>query len=101
MFTYNLFSDYNFFQITLPEAASPLLYGIISLHDHIFIFLNVTLAFVIYLLFTTLKYFNNSTTAPFSKFSNNKLQLQNSALCTFSPKLVFNQFSAASLLEVV
>lgn len=51
------FTDYNFFKITLNDPASPLMYGIIELHDHIFFFLNMVLFVVLFLLFTTLNFF--------------------------------------------
>lgn len=59
-----LFTDYNFFKMTFIDPASPLMYGIIELHDHIFFFLNMVLFLVLFLLVTTLKFFSyerNST----------------------------------------
>jgi hypothetical protein len=53
-----LFSEYNFFKINFIDPASPLMYGIIELHDHIFFFLNMVLFLVLFLLLTTLRYFS-------------------------------------------
>lgn len=53
-----LFSEYNFFKINFIDPASPLMYGIIELHDHIFFFLNMVLFLVLFLLATTLRYFS-------------------------------------------
>jgi len=58
-----LYSEYNFFKINFIDPASPLMYGIIELHDHIFFFLNMILFLVLFLLLTTIRYFsykNNS-----------------------------------------
>lgn len=50
-------SDY---QINFPDPATPIMYGIIELHNYIFFFLVIILAFVVTLLFNTLNsfYFN-------------------------------------------
>jgi len=53
-----LFSEYNFFKVNFIDPASPLMYGIIELHDHIFFFLNMVLFLVLFLLVTTLRYFS-------------------------------------------
>lgn len=58
-----LYSEYNFFKVNFIDPASPLMYGIIELHDHIFFFLNMILFLVLFLLLTTVRYFsykNNS-----------------------------------------
>lgn len=52
-----LFSEYNFFKLNFIDPASPLMYGIIELHDHIFFFLNMILFLVLFLLLTTIRYF--------------------------------------------
>jgi cytochrome c oxidase subunit 2 len=52
------FSEYNFFKLNFIDPASPLMYGIIELHDHIFFFLNMVLFLVLFLLITTLRYFS-------------------------------------------
>jgi len=52
-----LLSEYNFFKLNFIDPASPLMYGIIELHDHIFFFLNMILFLVLFLLLTTIKYF--------------------------------------------
>ncbi len=55
----NLFlSEYNFFKVNFIDPASPLMYGIIELNDHIFFFLNMVLFLVLFLLASTLRYFN-------------------------------------------
>lgn len=53
-----LFTEYNFFKLNFIDPASPLMYGIIELHDHIFFFLNMILFLVLFLLLTTLRYFS-------------------------------------------
>ena len=57
MTTNLLFTEFNFFKLNFIEATSPLMYGIIELHDHIFFFLNMILFIVLFLLFTTINYF--------------------------------------------
>lgn len=52
------YTEYNFFKLNFIDPASPLMYGIIELHDHIFFFLNMILFLVLFLLLTTLKYFS-------------------------------------------
>lgn len=52
-----LLSEYNFLKVNFIDPASPLMYGIIELHDHIFFFLNMILFLVFFLLFTTIRYF--------------------------------------------
>lgn len=63
-----IFTEYNFFKINLTEPASPLMYGIIELHDHIFFFLNMILFLVLFLLVTTLKYFTYSKNSKLNKY---------------------------------
>jgi cytochrome c oxidase subunit 2 len=53
-----LFTEYNFFKVNFIDPASPLMYGIIELHDHIFFFLNMILFLVLFLLLTTLRRFS-------------------------------------------
>lgn len=52
-----LYTEYNFFKLSFIEPASPLMYGIVQLHDHIFFFLNMILFLVLFLLFSTIQLF--------------------------------------------
>jgi len=52
------------FSISLPLPSSPIMYGIISLHDHILFFLGIILALVLYLLIATLLDYNYNSIAP-------------------------------------
>jgi cytochrome c oxidase subunit 1 len=54
-------SDFSFYKLNLPNAATPIMHGIITLHDNILFFLTLILFFVLYLLFSTLKDFNYET----------------------------------------
>jgi len=63
-----LFSEYNFFKLNFIDPASPLMYGIIELHDHIFFFLNMILFLVLFLLFTTLKFFTYEKNTAVNRF---------------------------------
>jgi len=44
-------------KITFPEAITPIMYGIIALHDHILFFLSIILFVVLYIFITTLQEF--------------------------------------------
>jgi hypothetical protein len=52
------YTEYDFFKVNFIDPASPLMYGIIELNDHIFFFLNMILFLVLFLLLTTIKYFS-------------------------------------------
>lgn len=52
-----LFTEFNFYKMSFPTPASPLMYGIIELHDHIFFFLNIILFIVLFLIATTVNLF--------------------------------------------
>lgn len=60
-----LLTEFNFYKVDFISPASPLMYGIIELHDHIFFFLNMILFIVLFLIATTVNYF--------SYFQNTKL----------------------------
>jgi cytochrome c oxidase subunit 1 len=61
LFTPNICDWFNFYKVNLPNAATPIMQGIINLHDNILFFLTLILFFVLYLLFVT-----------FSDFTYNK-----------------------------
>jgi cytochrome c oxidase subunit 1 len=49
----NVCDWFHFYKINLPNAATPIMQGIINLHDNILFFLTLILFFVLYLLFVT------------------------------------------------
>jgi cytochrome c oxidase subunit 1 len=49
---------FSFYKLNLPNAATPIMQGIINLHDNILFFLSLILFFVLYLLIITLLNFN-------------------------------------------
>ncbi len=63
-----MFTEYNFFKLNFIEAASPLMYGIIELHDHIFFFLNMILFLVFFLLLSTMNLFTYPKNSATSRF---------------------------------
>ena len=53
-FSINTCDQFNSYKINLPNAATPIMQGIIDLHDNILFFLTLILVFVLYLLFITI-----------------------------------------------
>lgn len=63
-----LFTEFNFYKLNFIEPASPLMYGIIELHDHIFFFLNMILFIVLFLIATTVKLFTYNENTKLNKY---------------------------------
>lgn len=63
-----LFSDYDFYRFSFQDAVTPMLYGIIDLHDHIFFFMCIILFVVFFFLITTVLFFNNGTFSGYRAF---------------------------------
>ena len=94
------------YQITFSEPATPIMYGIIELHNYIFFFLIIILAFVVTLIFNTLNSF-------YFYFFYNKGILQyflsgsNSNLKFITQKKLINEFlnyrpiTHGTILEII
>lgn len=63
-----LHTEFNIFKMNFVEATSPLMYGIIELHDHIFFFFNLILFIVLFLLVTTIAYCTYFKNSKINKF---------------------------------
>jgi hypothetical protein len=68
------------YQMNFPDPATPIMYGIIELHNYIFFFLIIILAFVVTLLVNTLNsfyfyfFYNKSISQSFISGLNNNLK---------------------------
>ncbi len=59
----------SYFDIWLPHAASPIMHGIIELHDYVMFIIFLILIFVFTIFFTTLSFFYNQITFRSSAWS--------------------------------
>lgn len=87
-----LFAEYNFFKINFIEPASPLMYGIVELHDHIFFFLNMILFLVLFLIFSTLRLFTYKKNTKVNRY----LLWQ-----TASPRFEWIRLNSGTAIEVI
>ena len=94
----------DFWKLTFQNPVTPIAYGIIKLHDHIFFFLVVILFIVGYLLYSTHKFFYwgdlNKETGILSQFSSLALQNYKKSLAFLVNNRIYN-INHGTTIEII
>jgi cytochrome c oxidase subunit 1 len=94
----------DFWKLSFQNPVTPIAYGIIKLHDHIFFFLVIILFVVSYLLYSTYKFFYwgdlNREKGVFNKFSSFVLQNYKKSLALIVNHRVYN-VNHGTTIEIV